>query len=124
MGPAPSRVGLGADAAPKSRARQLTARQRFVATGRRPERVLHALGGEHAGLVTVALDITDPAAATSAAEAAVDCFGRIGVLINNAADLYAGFFEELPDAQIRTQTETNLFGPMNVTRVPLARHAC
>ncbi|MFI1034285.1 SDR family NAD(P)-dependent oxidoreductase [Streptomyces sp. NPDC020951] len=41
------------------------------------------------------------------------------VPINNAASFYAGFFEKLPDAQIRAQIETNLFGPMNVTRAAL-----
>jgi NAD(P)-dependent dehydrogenase (short-subunit alcohol dehydrogenase family) len=65
------------------------------------------------------LDITDPAAALAAVEAAVDRFGRIDVLINNAANFYAGFFEELSEAQVRAQVETNLFGPMNVTRAVL-----
>ncbi|MFF2438785.1 SDR family NAD(P)-dependent oxidoreductase [Streptomyces sp. NPDC058107] len=49
----------------------------------------------------------------------MDRFGRIDVLINNAANFYAGFFEELSEQQVRAQIETNLFGPMNVTRAVL-----
>ncbi|NBE51823.1 SDR family NAD(P)-dependent oxidoreductase [Streptomyces boluensis] len=107
--------GLGADIARQA----LAAGHQVVATGRRPERVLDALGGERDNLLATALDITDPAAAERAVRAAVDRFGRIDVLINNAANFYAGFFEELSDAQLRAQIETNLFGPMNVTRAAL-----
>ncbi|MET9533232.1 MULTISPECIES: SDR family NAD(P)-dependent oxidoreductase [unclassified Streptomyces] len=107
--------GLGADLARQA----LGAGHQVVATGRRPERVLEALGGEQDNLLAAALDITDPAAAQSAVAAAVDRFGRIDVLINNAANFYAGYFEEISDAQMRAQIETNLFGPMNVTRAAL-----
>lgn len=107
--------GLGADVA----RRALATGHRVVATGRNPERVLDALGGEQDNLLTTPLDITDPAAARLAAEAAVERFGRIDVLINNAANFYAGYFEEISPAQMRAQIETNLFGPMNVTRAVL-----
>ncbi|AJE41255.1 SDR family oxidoreductase [Streptomyces nodosus] len=107
--------GLGADIARQA----LAAGHRVVATGRRPERVLHALGGAQDGLLATALDITDPEAAENAVRAAVDRFGQIDVLINNAANFYAGFFEELSERQVRAQIETNLFGPMNVTRAVL-----
>ncbi|RFC77465.1 SDR family NAD(P)-dependent oxidoreductase [Streptomyces sp. AcE210] len=107
--------GLGADIARQA----LAAGHQVVATGRRPEQVVEALGGEQDSLQAIALDITDPAAAQRAVDAAVDRFGRIDVLINNAANFYAGFFEELSDAQVRAQIETNLFGPMNVTRAVL-----
>ncbi|MEU6011850.1 SDR family NAD(P)-dependent oxidoreductase [Streptomyces sp. NPDC047453] len=107
--------GLGADIARQA----LAAGHQVVATGRRPERVREALGGEHDNLLTTALDITDSQAAQSAARAAVDRVGRIDVLVNNAANFYAGFFEELSERQVRAQIETNLFGPMNVTRAVL-----
>ena len=107
--------GLGTDFARQA----LAAGHQVAATGRRPERVLEALGGEQDNLLTTALDITDPAAAQRAVQVAVDRFGRIDVLVNNAANFYAGYFEEISDAQMRAQIETNLFGPMNVTRAVL-----
>ncbi|MEV6614156.1 SDR family NAD(P)-dependent oxidoreductase [Streptomyces sp. NPDC051051] len=90
-----------------------------MATGRRPERVAEALGGEQAGLLATALDITAPDAAEAAVQAAVDRFGRIDVLVDNAADFYAGFREELSSTQVRARIETNLSGPTNFTRAVL-----
>ena len=107
--------GLGTDIARQA----LAAGHQVVATGRRPEHVLHALGGEQDNLLATALDITDPAAAQRAVQAATDRFGRIDVLVNNAANFYAGYFEEISQEQMRAQIETNLFGPMNVTRAVL-----
>ena len=52
-------------------------------------------------------------------QAAVDRFGRIDVLVNNAGNFYAGFFEEITAEDFRAQVETNLFGPLNVTRAVL-----
>ena len=46
-------------------------------------------------------------------------FGRIDVLVNNATNSYAGFFEELTPAQMERQLSTSLIGPMNVTRAIL-----
>jgi NAD(P)-dependent dehydrogenase (short-subunit alcohol dehydrogenase family) len=86
----------------------LAAGYRVVATGRDTDKVAEALG-ESANLLIGKLDITKPADAESAVKAAVDKFGRIDVLVNNAANFYAGFFEEL----------TSLIGPMNVTRAVL-----
>ena len=106
--------GLGIDIARKA----LAAGHRVVATGRNADRVLQAVGA-HANLLTVALDITDPEAAIAAATAAVDRFGRIDVLVNNAGNFYAGYFEEISTTQFRVQMETNFFGPLNVTRAIL-----
>jgi NAD(P)-dependent dehydrogenase (short-subunit alcohol dehydrogenase family) len=70
-------------------------------------------------LLVVKLDVTNPADAESAVKAAVDRFGRIDVLVNNAAIFYAGYFEELTPEQMERQLATSLFGPMNVTRAVL-----
>ncbi|MCX4537575.1 SDR family oxidoreductase [Streptomyces sp. NBC_00841] len=107
--------GLGTDLARQA----LAVGNQVVATGRRPESVLESLGGEQDNLLVTALDITSADAAQAAVDAAVNRFGRIDVLINNAASFQAGYFEEISDAQMRAQIETNLFGPMNITRAVL-----
>ena len=89
-----------------------------MATGRDPERVTQAVG-EAKDLLAVKLDVTDPVDAQAAVQAAVDRFGRIDVLVNNAGNFYAGFFEEISPEDFRAQVETNLFGPLNVTRAVL-----
>jgi NAD(P)-dependent dehydrogenase (short-subunit alcohol dehydrogenase family) len=106
--------GMGVDIARAA----LAAGHAVVATGRDPERVTAALG-THDDLLAVALDITDPASAQAAAQAAVERFGHIDVLINNAGNFFAGFFEELSPEDFRAQVETNFFGPLNVTRAVL-----
>jgi NAD(P)-dependent dehydrogenase (short-subunit alcohol dehydrogenase family) len=96
----------------------LAAGNAVVATGRNTDRIRSVLG-EADDLLVVELDITDPADAQAAAQAAVEQFGRIDVLVNNAGNFIAGFFEEIGPEQFRWQIETNLFGPMNVTRAVL-----
>ncbi len=96
----------------------LSAGHNVVATGREAGRVLAAVG-EHENLLAVGLDITDPAAAESAVQAAVERFGSVDVLVNNAGNFYAGFFENISPKQFRAQMETNFFGPLNVTRAVL-----
>src|SRR4029079_10816110 len=106
--------GLGVDIAKAA----LAAGHAVVGTGRNPERVAAALG-DHDDLQVVGLDVTDAADAQAAVRAAVDRFGRIDVLVNNAGNYYAGFFEEISPEDFRAQLETNLFGPLNVTRAAL-----
>jgi len=57
--------------------------------------------------------------AEAAVRAAVDRFGRIDVLVNNAASFHEGYFEELTPEQMERQLATSLLGPMNVTRAVL-----
>jgi NAD(P)-dependent dehydrogenase (short-subunit alcohol dehydrogenase family) len=106
--------GMGVDIARAA----LAAGHAVVATGRNPERVIRAIG-EAEDLLAVQLDVTDPADAQAAVTAAVDRFGRIDVLVNNAANFYAGFFEEISPEDFRAQVETTLFGPIHVTRAAL-----
>src|SRR5688572_24983319 len=89
-----------------------------VASGRDRERVSKVLGTS-SDLLAVTLDVTSVADAKAAVRAAVDCFGRIDVLVNNAASFYAGYFEELTPDQIGQQLAASLIGPMNVTRAVL-----
>jgi NAD(P)-dependent dehydrogenase (short-subunit alcohol dehydrogenase family) len=106
--------GLGVDIVQQA----LAAGHAIVATGRNPEAVVQAIG-PHENLLAVALDITDPEQAIAAAQAAVDRFGGIDVLVNNAGNFYAGYFENISADQFRAQMETNFFGPLNVTRAIL-----
>jgi NAD(P)-dependent dehydrogenase (short-subunit alcohol dehydrogenase family) len=106
--------GLGVDIAKAA----LTASHAVVATGRNPEKVGAAIG-EHDDLLAVKLDVTDPADGEAAVAAAVDRFGRVDVLVNNAGNFNAGFFEELSPEEFRAQIETTFFGPVNVTRAVL-----
>jgi len=96
----------------------LAAGHRVVATGRNPEAVAQAVG-ESDDLLVLKLDVTSTPDAEAAVVAAVDRFGGIDVLINNAASFYAGYFEELTAEQMERQLATSLIGPMNVTRAVL-----
>src|SRR4051812_44903870 len=110
--------GMGVDFAKAA----LAAGHNVVATGRNPEVVAQAVGDSD-DLLVVKLDVTSAEDAVAAVEAAVERFGGVDVLVNNAASFYAGFFEELTAEQMERQLATSLLGPMNVTRavLPLMR---
>src|SRR4029078_5864325 len=67
----------------------------------------------------VKLDVTSRADAETAVRDTVARFGRIDVLLNNAARFYAGYFEELSPEQMERQLATSLVGPMTVPRAVL-----
>ncbi len=96
----------------------LAAGHSVVASGRDRDRVSRVLGTS-SDVLAVTLDVTSAADAEAAVRASVDRFGRIDVLVNNAASFYAGYFEELTPAQIDRQLAASLIGPMNVTRAVL-----
>ena len=96
----------------------LAAGNAVVATGRDTDTVAKAIGKADQ-LLIVKLDVTRPEDADAAVGAAVERFGHIDVLVNNAGNFYAGFFEELSREDFRAQVETNLFGQMNITRAVL-----
>jgi NAD(P)-dependent dehydrogenase (short-subunit alcohol dehydrogenase family) len=106
--------GMGVDFAKAA----LAAGHNVVATGRNPDTV-RGVVGEADDLLVVRLDITSPQDADAAVAVAVERFGRIDVLVNNAANFYAGYFEELTPEQMERQLATSLVGPMNVTRAIL-----
>jgi len=106
--------GMGVDFAKAA----LAAGHAVVATGRDLGAVAKAVGASD-DLLVVKLDVTSRADAEAAVRAAVNRFGRIDVLVNNAGNFFAGYFEELTPEQIERQLGTLLIGPMNVTRAVL-----
>jgi NAD(P)-dependent dehydrogenase (short-subunit alcohol dehydrogenase family) len=106
--------GLGLDIAKAA----LAAGHAVIATGREPVKITAAIG-RHNDLLAIKLDITRLEDAHAAVAAGIAKFSRIDVLVNNAGNFYAGFFEELSPEQVRNQIETLLFGPMNVSRAVL-----
>jgi NAD(P)-dependent dehydrogenase (short-subunit alcohol dehydrogenase family) len=89
-----------------------------VAAGRNAAAIAERLGNSPA-LLPVALDVTDEAQAKAAVEAALEKFGRIDVLINNAGFGLLGAVEESSDTDVRRMYDTNVFGLLNVTRAVL-----
>lgn len=110
--------GIGSDLVTAA----LEAGHKVVATARDANAV-RAEVGEHERLLPLAMDVTDPATIDAAVRQALDHFGSIDVLINNAGRFYTGFFETLSPEQVRAQMEVNFFGTLNVTRavLPLMR---
>ncbi len=106
--------GMGLDIAKAA----LAAGHKVVATGRNKERVAGAFEASP-DLLVLKLDVSSPEDAAAAVQATVERFGRIDVLVNNAASFYAGYFEELTPEQMDRQLATSLLGPMNVTRAVL-----
>jgi len=92
---------------------------RVVATARRPEQLDELVPKYGDGLRAVALDVTDTAAARGAVQVAVDEFGALDVVVNNAGYAISAPIEETPDDDFRAQIETNLFGVVNVTKAAL-----
>ncbi|WP_431876986.1 SDR family NAD(P)-dependent oxidoreductase [Amycolatopsis sacchari] len=111
--------GLGREIASAA----LAAGDAVVATARRPEEAARALPDADGRLLTAAVDITDATQVRRAVRAAVDRFGGIDVLVNNAGRGLLGAVEEVTDAEARAVFDTNVFGTLTVTRevLPMLR---
>jgi NAD(P)-dependent dehydrogenase (short-subunit alcohol dehydrogenase family) len=97
----------------------LNAGNRVVATARKPEQLDDLLTKYGEQIRTVALDVTDATAAHAAVQTALDAFGGLDVVANNAGYANSAPIEETPDEDFRAQVETNLFGVVNVTKAAL-----
>ncbi|MER7789852.1 oxidoreductase [Streptomyces sp. NPDC097640] len=101
----------------------LAAGHQVVATARKAEAVREQLPDAGDALLAVPLDVTDPESIQAAVDTAVERFGRIDVLVNNAGTGLLAAVEESNDATVRAVYETNVFGPLAVQRavLPLLR---
>ncbi|MEV7098124.1 oxidoreductase [Amycolatopsis sp. NPDC051045] len=90
-----------------------------LATARRPEQLDDLVARYGARVCPFALDVTDAGAAVRAVREAIDAFGRLDVVVNNAGYANSAPIEEMAEEDFRTQIETNLFGVVNVTRAAL-----
>jgi len=101
----------------------LAAGHQVVATARDPSRLADFERRYGARVKTVALDVTDAQACLAAVATAVDSFGRLDVLVNNAGYGDVGPIEDTSLADFRSQIETNLFGVIHMTKaaIPLMR---
>jgi NAD(P)-dependent dehydrogenase (short-subunit alcohol dehydrogenase family) len=91
----------------------------LLATARRPEQ-LDDLVREHGDHVrSLKLDVTDVAAARTAVEVAIDEFGSLDVVVNNAGYAVSASIEDMTEEDFRAQIEANLFGVVNVTKAAL-----
>jgi NAD(P)-dependent dehydrogenase (short-subunit alcohol dehydrogenase family) len=97
----------------------LAAGHNLVATARRPEQLAGLVERHPDRARAVALDVTDRAAAARAVAAAVEAFGRLDVVVNNAGYANVSSIEDFDEADFREQIETNLWGVINVTRAAL-----
>lgn len=90
-----------------------------VATARRPEQLADLVSRYGEQVRAIPLDVTDPAAARAAVQAAVDAFGGLDVVVNNAGYGDTAAIEDMTEDDFRAQIEANLFGVFHVTKAAL-----
>jgi len=97
----------------------LEAGHSVVATARRPEALQDLVDRFGDRVRAVELDVTDPDAAAAAVEIAVEAFGGLDVVVNNAGYADSAAIEDMTEGSFRAQLETDLFGVFHVTRAAL-----
>jgi NAD(P)-dependent dehydrogenase (short-subunit alcohol dehydrogenase family) len=97
----------------------LEAGDQVVATARNTDQLTDLVAQYGARVRALQLDVTIEAEGKAAVQAAVDTFGRLDVLVNNAGYGDARPFEQIPAAEFRMLVETCLFGVVNLTRAAL-----
>jgi NAD(P)-dependent dehydrogenase (short-subunit alcohol dehydrogenase family) len=90
-----------------------------VATARKPEVLADLVEQYPDRIVTPRLDVTSREEADASVAAALEKFGRIDVLVNNAGFGIFGAIEEVPVDEVKRQFETNFFGVLNVLQAAL-----
>jgi NAD(P)-dependent dehydrogenase (short-subunit alcohol dehydrogenase family) len=109
--------GLGLELA------QLLLRQghRVAATSRDVVELRRAVDADSASFLPLAADLASEASVANAVRVAVERFGRIDVVVNNAGYGQLGSLEELTDAEARANFDVNVFGTLNVIRQVMPR---
>jgi NAD(P)-dependent dehydrogenase (short-subunit alcohol dehydrogenase family) len=97
----------------------LAAGDKLVATARTPAQLADLVDRFGDQVRTVALDVTDERAAVNAVQGAINAFGRLDVLVNNAGYANVDSIEDMAAEDFREQIETNFFGVVTVTRAAL-----
>jgi NAD(P)-dependent dehydrogenase (short-subunit alcohol dehydrogenase family) len=97
----------------------LEAGDQVVVTSRRPGDLADLKRAHPDDLESVALDVTSPAQARDVVAAAVERFGSLDVVVNNAGYATSGSVEDFPDEEFRAQVDVNLYGVVNVTKAAL-----
>jgi len=92
---------------------------KVVATARKLETLSDLADAFPGAARAVRLDVSSPAEVRAALQEAVDAFGRIDVLVNNAGYGTIGALEEFSDEQIRKQFDTNFFGALDIIRAAM-----